>query len=406
MSSIAHLISSGPSVQAARPPLTAAVLPLRQGGDGGTLPKGLYVHVPFCFHKCHYCDFYSFVDSRGRQPAFTERLLEEIEASEAYLSGPLETIFIGGGTPTLLEPGLLGRVLAALSPFGAAEVTVEANPETVTEPLMEVLVRGGVNRISIGAQSFHPGHLRMLERHHAPASVRRSVELARAAGIANINLDLIFAIPGQDLAGWQDDLEEALSLQPEHLSCYGLTYEANTPMTARLRSGSVTRVEEDVEAEMYLAAIDRLAAAGFEHYEISNWSLPGRRCRHNLLYWMNEAWWPCGPSAAGHCGGVRWKNMPNIGLYLESRGLPPVTAVERLDEDARAGEALMLRLRLVEGIALPDLASLLGTGPSAGRRAEAIERHVEGGLLVRDRERLRLSRRGLLLADTVLADLL
>ncbi len=407
MTSIAHLISSGPSVQAARPSLTAADLPVARRGDGGgALPKGLYLHVPFCFHKCHYCDFYSFVDSQGRQPAYTERLLEEIEASQAYLEPPLETIFIGGGTPTLLEPRLLGRVLEELSPLHAAEVTVEANPETVTGPLLEVLVAGGVNRISMGAQSFHPGHLRMLERHHDPASVRRSVELARAAGIDNINLDLIFAIPGQVLGEWLSDLEAALALQPEHLSCYGLTYEPNTPLTARLRSGAVARVDEDVEAEMYVATLDRLADAGFEHYEISNWARPGRRCRHNMLYWTNQAWWPCGPSASGHSRGVRWKNVPNLGAYLQSRGLPPVTDSEQLGEEGRAGEALMLGLRLIEGIGLPDLAMLLAAGSAGERRAEAIERHIAGALLVRDRGRLALTRRGLLLADTVLADLL
>ncbi len=369
---------------------------------------GVYVHIPFCFHKCHYCDFYSIVDPR-RPQAFVRRLIEEVTAISAYVRAPLETIFIGGGTPTLLPVDLLADLLGAIADRlprrPDAEFTVEANPETVTAPLVEVLAEGGVNRVSIGAQSFDPRHLKALERWHEPASVERSVDLVRSAGIDNINLDLIFAIPGQTLGDWLADLDEALRLEPSHLSCYGLMYEPNTPLTARLRAGRIRRVDDELEAAMYEATLDRLAGAGFEHYEISNWARPGRRCRHNLLYWTNRQWWPLGPSAAGHVAGTRWKNVPNLGAYLKHRPWPPIQDVERLDDDGRAGEELMLGLRLIDGIARDRLEALLALGRRGGERAAAIEGHVDGGRLEERGGRLRLTRTGLLLADSVLADL-
>ena len=365
------------------------------------------MHVPFCVHKCHYCDFYSLVETgpESRQPAFTDRLIEEIRATAPGLERPLETIFVGGGTPTLLAPDLWARLLRAIAEYlplaSDLEFTVEANPETITAPLLEVLAGGGVNRLSLGAQSFNRTTLKTLERRHDPATVGRGVRLARAAGITNINLDLIFGIPGQDLDGWRVDLETAIALDPVHLSCYGLMYEPNTPLTARLRAGAIQRVDEDTEAEMYETTCDMLEAVGYEQYEISNWALPGRACRHNLLYWRNESWWAMGPAAAGHVNGVRWKNVPRLSEYLKVGPLPPITDVEELDEDGRVGEILMLGLRLNEGISHARLQGLL-----AGGRAEIVRRHVAAGLLEHREGRLRFTRRGRLLADTVLADLL
>jgi oxygen-independent coproporphyrinogen-3 oxidase len=411
MAPIAQLTSFCDGLQPVKEPQTAADLPLA-GTETG--PGGLYFHVPFCRHKCHYCDFYSLVDARSRQPAFASRLIDEIKAAAAWLPRPVETVFFGGGTPTLLAADLWAGILEALAEHLSdrpgtdppVEFTVEANPETVTEPLLEVLTAGGVNRISIGVQSFDRQHLEMLERRHAPESAARSVALSRSAGIDNISLDLIFGIPGQGLDDWVGDLDAALALEPDHLSCYGLTYEPNTPLTARLRAGRVRRVDEDLEAAMYEAAIDRLGRARFEHYEISNWARPGRRCRHNLLYWNNARWWPLGPAAAGHLDGWRWTNVPRLDEYLTSSGLPPITGAERLDDDGRVGETLMLGLRLVEGMTLDHVERLLAAGGRGPHRARAVERHVESGLLRRSDERLRLTRRGLLLADRVLADLI
>ncbi len=409
MHSLPQFINGPAPIQASPRGPTAADLGLEGLVERGA-PRGLYLHVPFCFHKCHYCDFYSLVDDRGRQPAFARRLIGEMQASRPWLTGELETVFAGGGTPTLLEADLWRELLQAMgrslrfSP--GFEFTVEANPETLTAPLLDVLTSGGVNRMSIGAQSFDPRHLKTLERWHEPPSVARSVRLARAAGIGNLNLDLIFAIPGQTLEEWLTDLEAALALEPDHLSCYGLTYEPGTPLAAKLRAGAIRRVDEEIEAAMYEATAERLERAGFVRYEISNWARPGRACRHNLIYWENESWWALGPGASGHVAGVRWKNAPRLDDYLAAAALPRVVDVERLDEDGRAGEAFMLGLRLIEGLSLARVESLLALGRRGAERSRAIDRHVHGGLLERAGGRLRLSRRGLLLADQVVADLL
>ena len=393
----------------------AQVLAARPAQGSPLRVESAYIHVPFCFHKCHYCDFYSFVDTRDQQGAFTERLVREIQAVGSGQDRPLKTLFIGGGTPTLLAPGHWKTLLAALDehlpiasggpggPGGpGAEFTVEANPETLTAELVDVLVAGGVNRLSIGCQSFNPVHLKTLERWHDPANVERAVDIARRGGITNINLDLIFAIPGQTLSDWTDDLVRAVDLGPMHLSCYGLMYEPNTALTKRVQLGQVVPTEDDLEAEMYEAALAVLEARGFVQYEISNWSLPGRECRHNLAYWRNENWWALGPSASGHLDGLRWKNLPRLGDYLASLDWPPIVDVEMLPETERTGELLMLRLRLNEGVPLTLLDALL---TSADPRRHVIARHEAAGLLERTDTHLRLTPRGRLLADSVLSDL-
>ncbi|MBI1367507.1 MAG: radical SAM family heme chaperone HemW [Planctomycetes bacterium] len=427
---------------------------------------GLYVHVPFCFHKCHYCDFYSIVDDADRQARFVDRMLQEAAALARDIAVRPVTIFVGGGTPTLLRPDLWQRLLAGFQETfdlsGIKEFTVEANPETVTPELLDVLVSGGVNRMSIGCQSFNMAHLKTLERWHDPANVERAMSLARAAGIDNLNLDLIFAIPGQTLGEWREDLARAIALGPRHLSCYSLMYEPNTPLTKKLELGRLTRMDEELEAAMYEATIDDLAAAGFEQYEISNWAklagaevsasqipLPpgevgpegrvrvrpitdctrnetrpasgppspqpspgGRggfaeraswRCLHNMAYWLNENWLALGPSASGHLNGVRWKNAPHLGRYLadSAGGGVPIQDVERLDDDASRGEQLMLRLRLIDGVERSWLAPML-----TRQRLETIDRQIAAGMLVWSNDRLRLTRAGLLLADHVIADLI
>lgn len=375
-----------------------------------TRPLGAYLHVPFCFHKCHYCDFYSIVDSRDRQGAFTQRLIAEIAAASELLPRRPETIFVGGGTPTLLAPHWWERLLAAVGDHligeTTSEITVEANPETVTAELADRLASGGVNRLSIGAQSFNPAHLKTLERWHEPASVDRSVAVARDAGITNINLDLIFGIPGQTIDDWRDDLRRAIALEPTHLSCYGLMYELNTPLTKRMQRGSITPIDDEVEAAMYELTRETLHSAGFEQYEISAWAMAGQRCQHNLTYWRNGDWWPLGPSASGHLCGLRWKNVARLAEYLATDGLPPVCDIEKLDDDGRVGETLMLGLRLLDGIPIEVVDRLLALGTRGRERGEAIARHLDDGLLVREGGSLRLTVRGLLVADSVISDLL
>jgi len=375
---------------------------------------GLYLHMPFCFHKCHYCDFYSIVDERDRQAAFAARIADELRELGALVPGAIETIFVGGGTPTLLRADLWQQVLAALHEAfdlsELAEFTVEANPETVNDELLAVLRAGGVNRMSIGAQSFSEAHLKTLERWHDPRKVAAAVEMARRAGIDNLNLDLIFAVPGQTVDEWADDLTTALSLEPTHLSCYSLTYEPNTAMTKKLQLGMLKPCDESIEAAMFEHTIDTLTRAGFEHYEVSNFALTSRRrqpaddlrCLHNLMYWRNGQWLAVGPSASGHVAGVRWKNVPHLGKYLApgSSGTP-IQDIEQLDWEDSVGEQLMLRLRLREGAPLDWCERTLSR-----QRRQTVEQLVNEGSLERTATHLRLTRRGLMIADPVIAELL
>ena len=369
-----------------------------------------YLHVPFCFHKCHYCDFYSIVDSDDRQAAFVDRITSELASIGPKVEGALSAVFIGGGTPTLLEPDLLARLLEQVRehlPLASdLEWTVEANPETVDPTIAAVLVAGGVNRVSIGCQSFQPDLLRTLERHHDPSSVARAVEHFEVAGLHEFNLDLIHGVPGSTLEQWVDDLDQALALQPTHLSCYGLQYEPNTPMTRKLELGRIERLDEDLEARMYEHTCRLLGDQGFEHYEISNWCRPGRDCRHNLVYWRSGNWLAFGPSASGHLEGTRWKNVPRLGEWLDSDPWTRVVDVERADESGRVGEYLMLELRLLKGMTHGRLEQLLGRSDPGGRRRTVIEQGLVRGLLESTDDGLRLSDRGILLSDSLLSELI
>ncbi|MEM9252947.1 MAG: radical SAM family heme chaperone HemW [Planctomycetota bacterium] len=372
-----------------------------------TRAEGLYVHAPFCVHKCGYCDFYSVTSQADRQGDWADAVVAELDALRGWIEVVPRTVFVGGGTPTLLTPttwqSLWDRVGERVDLSRVEEFTVEANPETVTPELLTSLVGLGVNRVSIGCQSFQPELLATLERSHDPASVGSAVAMACDAGIDNVSLDLIYAVPGQSLAQLDADLDAALSLTPSHLSCYSLIFEPGTALTARRDRGRVRPIDNDLEAAMYRRVIDRLADAGFEHYEVSNWARPGRACEHNLVYWRNRSWLGLGPSAASHADGLRWKNAPNLSRYLASPGDPPVVDVERLDPDAAIGEELMLRLRLREGV--PD-AWLDTHAPSSSPRRDVIERYTQAGMMERIDGRARLTARGLMVADALLGELL
>ena len=393
-----------------RPRGASAASPL-----GAVLPagrpraRGLYLHVPFCFHKCHYCDFYSFVDREGRSGDYLARLADDVSWTLSRVEGEIDTVFIGGGTPTLLTAEELGVLTAQVRRFPLArdvEWTVEANPETIDLAKARVLAAAGVTRVSIGAQSFDPRHLKTLERWHDPANVARAAGFLREAGIANFNLDLIFGIPGQSLADWRADLARALEIGPEHLSCYGLTYEQNTAMTRRLERGEFEPCDDSVEAEMYEATRDTLAAAGFAQYEVSNYARPGRECRHNLVYWRNEPWWAIGPSASGYVAGHRYKVVPRLGDWLARAGdgSQPVVDHEAPDERRNASEALMVGLRLAEGIGAELEQHAVALAPA---RAAVIAKAIADGLLERDAAtaRLRFTQRGMMLANEVLEEL-
>lgn len=320
----------------------------------------LYIHIPFCFHKCHYCDFYSIVDPRDRQEPFTTRLITELEALAPWARTPIQTIFVGGGTPSLLAPHLWSRLLNHLDHhFGTrsiiargGEFTVECNPETMTPELADIFVAGGVSRVSMGAQSFNPTHLKTLERWHDPANVSRALEMTRRAGIKRDSIDLIFGIPGQSMADWEADLKTAADLATQHLSCYGLTYEQGTAMTARLRRGEFSPTDEDLEADMFDFTVAALSARGLHRYELSNFAIPGAQCRHNLVYWRQGNWLAAGPAASGHINGLRWKNTPRLDDYLNSSSsaFAPICEAESPKARRNLVELLMTGLRLSEGL--------------------------------------------------------
>ncbi|MFW5681516.1 MAG: radical SAM family heme chaperone HemW [Phycisphaeraceae bacterium] len=373
--------------------------------------EGLYIHVPFCFHKCHYCDFYSIADrdhaTGDKQARFVESLRCELRRWADKGTLRPRTVFIGGGTPTLLRVELWDLLLGEMDRWGVLgdvrEFTVEANPETLTPELARTLRRGGVNRLSIGCQSFQPELLNALERWHDPESVGRAVRTARAAGIDNINLDLIFAIPGQSLEQLRDDLGRAVALEPDHLSYYGLTYEPNTTLAVKLRLGRVSAVGEELELAMYQAVLEGTEAAGFEQYETSNFARPGRRCEHNLVYWRRGEYLGLGPSASSHLAGERWKNQAHLGRYVDGCPEPPVVDRETLTPGQQRDEALMLGLRLREGIALSTLDDMELLDDA---RSETIARMIQLGYVERTDTHLRLTRAGLPVADGVIASIL
>lgn len=399
-------------------------LPVRQpqprafAGEGQLFrqsAQALYIHVPFCYHKCHYCDFYSIVDTRDRQEAFAERLERELEALAGLAQHSIRTIFVGGGTPSLLRVDLWRSLLRRLDElFGvrsliadpAAEFTVECNPETVTAELMDVLAAGGVSRVSMGAQSFNPRHLKTLERWHTPENVAIALDLARAAGISRVSIDLIFGVPGQTLADWQSDVRTALALGTSHLSCYGLTYEQGTAMTARMERGEFQPLDEDTEADMFEETLALLASHGLSRYEISNFARAGEECRHNLLYWRQGNWLAAGPSASGHLGGLRWKNMARLDDYLthSNQGFSPVAEVELPNPRRNLTELLMTTLRLAEGIELARLYAIADAiDPSITARLESWRNSAMASEEVEaDSQRLRLSARGLRVANTLI----
>jgi oxygen-independent coproporphyrinogen III oxidase len=370
----------------------------------------LYLHIPFCFHKCHYCDFYSIVDDR-KQGEFGQALGREISHKAGQFKLKPRTVFIGGGTPTYLAAEHWKPILKSLSYHGVmenvAEFTVEANPETVTRDIAQMLADAGVNRMSLGAQSFEPELLKALERWHDPASIPRAMDLLRNAGITNLNLDLIFAIPGQTVKQLESDLNRALALGVEHLSVYGLTYEPNTVLTKKLELGRVKPADEDVEKEMYGVVLDVLAGAGFRHYEVSNFARlregVDRRCAHNLAYWNNLNWLGLGPGAGSHHEGWLWKNLPHLHKYIESPEAPPMSEFESFDPDRRVAEKLMLGLRLIDGLPEGVFDALVGSNEQRRGRAEYL---LQVGMLQRVNGYVKLTRAGLFVADTVIGELM
>jgi oxygen-independent coproporphyrinogen-3 oxidase len=390
-------------------PLSRTALASRAARPPWQWPRAAYVHVPFCAHKCGYCDFASLAGADD----LADRYLAALERELSRLGEPqgVDTIFIGGGTPTRLEAPQLRRLLDAvrhwfpLAPGG--EFTVEANPGTLDAEKADVLAAGGVNRVSLGAQSFRRESLVVLERNHAPEEVPRALELVRPR-FPRWSLDLIFGVPGSTLDDWQADLETALALGPSHLSCYGLVYEKGTALWKQWQAGTVRALDEEAERAMFAHTIDRLAGAGLTQYEISNYARPGHESRHNLVYWANDAYFGVGLGAARYIEGVRSSNTRDLMGYLRrvEAGDDPTGPRETLDPEGRARETAVLMLRRTRlGIDRADYRDR--TDHDLDRLVgPALRRSVARGLLDDDARQIRLTREGLFLADSVLADLL
>ena len=374
-----------------------------------TVDFGVYLHVPFCRVRCGYCDFNTYTSAElhgAPQDAYADTLLSEVALARDVLGGlgpirPASTVFFGGGTPTLLPPGDLARMLDGVrQSFGlhaGAEVTVEANPDTVTDAVAAELAASGVTRLSIGMQSAVPHVLAALDRTHEPANVVTALTAARRAGLA-VSLDLIYGAPGESLENWRTSLETALALEPDHLSAYALIIEDGTKLARQIRRGEVVAPDDDLQAEMYEVADDVLQAAGFDWYEVSNWARSAdQRSRHNLAYWQGTDWWGFGPGAHSHVAGTRFWNVKHPAAYAQrlSFGESPAAGREVPDAQARLLERVLLGSRIREGLAISEL-------EPEGRQAVAAliaDGLVQGGAALHGR--IVLTLRGRLLADAV-----
>lgn len=380
-------------------------------------PLGFYLHVPYCATRCGYCDFntYTATELRGTggvlasRDNYAEMLIEEIRLARKVLGDdPREvgTVFVGGGTPTLLAADDLVRMLDAVrDTFGLApdaEVTTEANPESVDPGYLATLREGGFTRISFGMQSARQHVLRILDRTHTPGRPEACVAEARAAGFEHVNLDLIYGTPGESDEDWRASLDAAIGAGPDHISAYALIVEESTRLAGRIRRGEIPMTDDDEHADRYLLAEDVLTAAGYTWYEVSNWAAsPAARCRHNELYWRGADWWGAGPGAHSHVGGVRWWNVKHPGAYAAAlaQGRSPGAGREVLTDEDRRVERILLELRLRDGV---PLSLLRPEGLAASRRALA-DGLLEPGPYEEGRAALTL--RGRLLADAVVRDL-
>lgn len=371
-------------------------------------PNAAYLHIPFCAHHCGYCDFAVTAGQDHLIELYLDALGEELKSLGE--PKPVRTIFLGGGTPTHLTADQLERLLQTINRWfpreTRVEFSIESTPDSLTAEKLVVLKAGGVTRASVGVQSFHHESLTALDRLHRIEHIPKAVKLVRDAGL-DFSLDLIFAAPGATLESWADDLDRAIAFEPSHLSTYGLTYETGTPLWKQRKAGEVIAVPEESELAMLELAIDRLTATGYEHYEVSNFAKPGKRCRHNETYWANEAYYGFGVGAARYVQGGRELNVRNTNDYIRKvlSGESPTFQRERLNDRDRAFETIGVQLRRIAGIEKSQFT--LQTGFSLdeliGGRVPSLS---ELGFLASDDSSLRLTRQGLFVADGVIVDLL
>ncbi|HEU5354658.1 MAG TPA: radical SAM family heme chaperone HemW [Actinocrinis sp.] len=388
-------------------------LPAESVAAFGERPFGFYVHVPYCATRCGYCDFNTYTAKElgggASQSSYAETAIAEIRLARQVLGDryvPVETVFFGGGTPTLLPAGDLKAILKTIrDEFGldaAAEITTEANPESVDEKYLVELAEGGFNRVSFGMQSARKHVLEVLERGHTPGRPEQCVRWAYDAGFEQVNLDLIYGTPGETDDDWRASLEAVIGAYPDHVSAYSLIVEDGTRLAARIRRGELPNIDDDVHADRYIIADEMLTAAGYGWYEVSNWAVSeDARCRHNLLYWNGADWWGVGPGAHSHVAGTRWWNVKHPAAYAQriAAGQSPGHARELLGGEDRRIERILLELRLVDGL---DLALLSPQARAAAGRAMGEE--LLEPLPFADGHAV-LTLRGRLLADALVRDL-
>jgi oxygen-independent coproporphyrinogen-3 oxidase len=375
-------------------------------------PLGLYIHVPFCSAICRYCNFNRGLLDATLKPRYVDAVAAEIRGAPQRFGwrpgeARADTIFFGGGTPSLLDARDVQAILVAcreaFDVSADAEATLEANPESAAAPLLDGVRAAGVNRLSLGVQSFRHEELQRLGRVHDPDQARRAVHAARAAGFGNLSLDLMMWLPDQTVPQWMESVDAAIGLAPEHLSLYMLELYPNAPLREAMARANWSMAPDDDAAEMYEAAMDRLGAGGFRQYEISNVARPGRESRHNLKYWTDGEWLGFGPGAHSTRAGARWKNVSATGDYVSrvGAGLPLETERRDLTADERWQEAVITGLRLRDGISVAGIAAAHGVDLDTRFGAD-LDRFQDAGVVERDGDRLRLTRRGMLVANEVL----
>lgn len=372
--------------------------------------SGIYLHIPFCATRCHYCNFATGGYESDIARRYVAALIEEI--GRARFKDPLmrsvDTIYLGGGTPTTLSIDQLAAILDSChKTFDVAtdaEITCEANPGSIDLDYLNDLRTAGINRLSFGVQSFDDGELQMIGRTHSSDEAREAVRMARQAGFQNVSIDLIAGLPEQTMATWRRNLDEAFSLEPDHISVYMLELYKDAPLLHRVERGELRAIDEELTVEMYFALKDKAEMRGFDHYEISNWALPGAESRHNLKYWTGAPYMAFGVSAAGYDGKSRWSNTRNIHEYLDKieRGQSAVIENTFLDDDDSQSESIFLKLRLKDGVDLSEHQLRFGVDVRS-RYSEEIDRLLDAGLIEFDRDRMRISRKGLVLANEVFA---
>lgn len=386
---------------------------------GKSRKLSFYFHIPFCLSKCYYCDFNSYAGLNWLIPQYVDTLEKEMQLhAKDVWEFEVKTIYFGGGTPSLLPAKSIAYMLESCSKLfnmpSNLEVTLEANPGTVEQSFLTQLRESGVNRLSLGVQSFSDNELNLLGRIHSADEAREAFFMARQAGFENINMDLLYALPQQAVSDWRNNLVEAIKLNPDHLSLYPLTLEPGTPLANAVASGSLPKPDADLAADMYLLALDKLAQEGYSHYEISNWALPGKECQHNMTYWKNEPYLGLGAGAHSHLGGYRWVNVLSPVEYVKHFGnmrtklsqqpyfnAPWVDNIENIDRDLEIAEAVILSLRLEEGVNLTDFAHRFGVELYSIYQQQQINELVELGLIAKNEHSIRLTTKGKLLGNEV-----